>query len=270
MGSPYRRSASSATRSQRPIRSLAVAVLAAALALLIAGPIGALAAPSATMSASLAPERLGAPTTISASFHISPGPGEFPVLASVQLYFPENLGFVTSGLGLAVCDPKLLVEDGPDICPANSRIGGGSAVAQIPLSGLIEEPVRLSLLAGPSPGGSLRVLVSASAVFPVSALIVLDAELLPGRLSIAVPLVPTFPEGPDVALGDIHLQLGGELTYYEMIRGREVAYRPAGIGLPRTCPRGGFAFGVAFAFVGGGRASARTAVPCPRVRRGAG
>jgi hypothetical protein len=244
-----------------------VAALAAALTLLIAAPNGASAAPSATISASLTPERLGAPTMISASFHISPGPGEFPLLAGVQLSFPENLGFVTSGLGLAACDRMLLVEDGPDICPANSHIGDGSAVAQIPLSGTIEEPVQLSLFAGPSPGGSLHVLLSALSAFPVSALIVLDAELLPGRLSIAVPLVPTFPEGPDVALGDVHLQLGGPLTYYELIRGREVAYHPAGIGLPRSCPRGGFVFGVAFTFVGGGRAGAHTTVRCPHVRR---
>ncbi|MHB8235621.1 MAG: hypothetical protein ACYDHT_13300 [Solirubrobacteraceae bacterium] len=220
------------------------------------------------MSASLAPERLGAPTTISVAFHISPGPEEFPLLARVQLSFPENLGLVTSGLGLAACDPKLLVEDGPEICPANSRIGGGTAIAEIPLSGTIEEPVQLSLLAGPSPGSSLHVLLSAFGGFPVSALIVLDAELLPGRLSIAVPLVPTFPEGPDVVLGDVHLRLGGPLTYYQVIRGHEVAYHPAGIGLPRSCPRGGFAFGVAFTFVGGERAGARTTVPCPHAHRG--
>jgi hypothetical protein len=247
-----------------------MASLLATLALLsLGGPLVAVAAPGATMSASLTPERLGRPTTIAASFHVSSGPEGSRVLTGVQLFYPSDLGFVTSGLGLAACDPKLLAEDGPDACPANSRIGGGSAVVEIPLSGTIQEPVQLSLLAGPSPGGSLHVLLSALAAFPVSALIVLDAELLPGRLSIVVPQVPTFPEGPDVALGDVHLQLGGPLTYYEVIGGREVAYRPAGIGLPRSCPRGGFAFGVALTFVGGGRAGAHTTVPCPRVGRGA-
>ncbi len=216
------------------------------------------------MSASLTPERLGAPTTISASFHISPGPGEFPVLAGVALSFPANLGFLTSGLGLAACDPTLLAEQGPQACPANSHIGGGSAVALLPLSGLIREPVQLSILAGPSSDGSLHVLLSALGAFPVAALIVLDARLLPGRLSIAVPAVPSIPEGPDVALGDMHLQLGGELTYYEAIRGHEVAYHPRGIGLPRRCPRGGFAFGAQFTFVDGQRASAHTSVACPR------
>jgi hypothetical protein len=127
--------------------------------------------------------------------------------------------------------------------------------------------VQLTLLAGPSPNGVLHVLVSAVGSFPVSAVVVLSAELLPGRLSITVPPIPTLPEGPYVSLVEMHLQLGGQLTYYERVRGRNVAYHPAGIGLPGSCPRGGFPFGATFAFLNGQRASARTRVACPRRRR---
>jgi hypothetical protein len=219
------------------------------------------------MRAALTPERLGRPTTISASFRIVSDAPRPPVLTGVQLLYPHNLGFATSGLGLAACDPTLLEEDGPAVCPANSRMGSGSALVEIPLSGFLHpEKVRLTLVAGPSPDGFLHVFASGIGTFPVSALVVLSAELLPGALSITIPPIPTLPEGPYVSLVEMHLQLGGRLTYYERIRGKTVAYHPPGIGLPRSCPRGGFPFASTFAFLGGQRATARTHVACPRHR----
>jgi hypothetical protein len=217
------------------------------------------------MSAALTPERLGGPTTISAGFQISSGGLHPPVLSGVQLTYPHNLGFATSGLGLAACDPALLEENGPEACPANSHMGSGSALVEIPLSGFLHpEKVQLTLLAGPSPSGYLHVLVSGVGSFPVSALVVLSAELRPGGLSITIPPIPTLPEGPYVALVEMHLTLGGRLTYYERVRGRTVAYHPPGIGLPRSCPRGGFRFAATFAFLDGERAGAHTRVACPR------
>jgi hypothetical protein len=216
------------------------------------------------MSAALRPERLGAPTTISAGFRISSDQARPPVLGGVQLSFPKDLGFATSGLGLAACDPGLLEENGPEVCPANSKMGSGSAVVEIPLSGFLHrEAVQLTLLTGPSANGYLHVLVSGVGSFPVSALVVLSAELLPGGLSITVPPIPTLPEGPYVSLVEMHLALGGRLTYYERVRGRNVAYHPPGIALPRRCPRGGFAFAATFSFLDGQHAGAHTRVACP-------
>jgi hypothetical protein len=217
------------------------------------------------MTASLTPERLGAPTTISAGFRISSSQPRPPVLSGVQLSFPKNLGFATSGLGLAACNPGLLEENGPEICPANSKLGSGSAIVEIPLSGFLHrEAVQLTLLAGPSANGYLRVLVSGVGSFPVSAVVVLSAELLPGRLSITIPPIPTLPEGPYVSLVEMRLQLGGHLTYYEKVHGRYVAYHPPGIALPRRCPRGGFSFAATFSFLEERPASARARVACPR------
>jgi hypothetical protein len=64
----------------------------------------------------------------------------------------------------------------------------------------------------------------------------------------------------------MHLTLGGRLTYYERVHGRNIAYHPAGIGLPRSCPRGGFPFAATFRFLDGRHAGAQTRVPCPRHR----
>jgi hypothetical protein len=217
------------------------------------------------MRAALTPERLGAPSTISAGFQISWSEPRPPVLTSVQLSYPHNLGFATSGLGLAACDPTQLEENGPEVCPANSQIGSGSAVVEIPLGGFLHrEAVTLTLLAGPSPNGVIHWLVCALGAFPVSALEVLSADLMPATLSITVPPIPTLPEGPYVALTEMHITLGGSLTYYERVRGRSIAYHPPGIGLPRSCPPGGFPFAATFAFLDGQRASTRTRVACPR------
>jgi hypothetical protein len=240
---------------------------AAALVLCACGPGAALAAPTARMNAALTPERLGAPTTISAGFRISWSELRPPVLTAVRLSYPNNLGFLTSGLGLAACDPTLLAENGPEICPANSHMGSGSALVEIPLGGFLhQEAVQLTLLAGPSPNGVLQMLVSAVGSFPVAAVNVLSSELLPGVLQLTIPPIPTLPEGPYVSLVEMHIVLGGHLTYYERVHGRNVAYHPAGIGLPNRCPRGGFAFAATFSFLDGQHAGAHTRVACPRLR----
>jgi hypothetical protein len=116
----------------------------------------------------------------------------------------------------------------------------------------------------PSPDGYLHVLVYASGVFPVYAQVVLTGVLLPGRLSVSVPPIPSLPAAPNVVVVQMRLTLGGALTYYEQVGGRSVAYHPAGVGLPARCPAGGFGFAATFAFVDGSRSNARTSVPCPR------
>ncbi|HEY2718384.1 MAG TPA: hypothetical protein VGI52_02045, partial [Solirubrobacteraceae bacterium] len=73
--------------------------------------------------------------------------------------------------------------------------------------------------------------------------------------------------GPDVSLVSLRASIGGALTYYERVRGKLVAYRPRGIGLPDSCPRGGWRLTASFAFIDGTSSSARTAVPCPAGRR---
>lgn len=250
-------------------RFVGTLVVSMALTFLVVPFDAAGAAPTAVMGAALEPERLGKPTTISASFRISSPEPHPPVLTGVRLEYPRNLGFATSGLGVAACDPALLEENGPEACPTNAHMGHGSALVEIPLGGFLhEERVELEVFAGPSPNGYLHVLVSGVGSFPVSAISVLSAELLPSGLSITVPPIPTLPEGPYVSLVEMHLELGGHLTYYERVHDAMVAYHPPGVGLPDSCPRGGFQFASTFSFLGGQTAGARTRVACPRRRRG--
>jgi hypothetical protein len=146
-------------------------------------------------------------------------------------------------------------------------MGSGSALVEIPIgSDLVQETAQVALVAGPSQNGYVHILASVTGKSPVAARVVLSTQLQPGLLQIPVPPIPSLPEAPYVAVVRMHLTLGGHLTYYEPVHGKNVAYQPVGIGLPRSCPRGGFPFAAAFGFLDGGRAEARTAVACPRGR----
>lgn len=223
----------------------------------------------ASISAGFSPERLGAATTLSLGFAIHTADGSLPsALTGLEFHYPPNLGIGTSGLGLAACDPAKLSFIGPKACPANSIMGSGSALAKFQVSPEIEEETAgIALVAGPSQNGYLRLLISATGTFPVAARIVMSALLLPGRLQFSVPLVPGIPEGPDVAVVRVKATIGGKLTYYERVHGKRVAYRPAGIKLPRSCPHGGFRFNATFSFLDGTQAQAKTVVKCPRGHR---
>ncbi len=223
---------------------------------------------SATLTAAFTPEKLGAPTALSIGFQILPHGGEIPSpLTAVDLHYPRDLNLATSGLGIATCQTAALEAHGPAVCPANSLMGSGDALARFRVGPeIFNETASLAIVAGASQNGYVRLLIAATGVMPVAARIVMSTLLLPGHLQIAVPLVPSLPEGEDVAVVGVHATLGGNLTYRERVHGRTVAYRPKGFGLPRVCPRGGFGFAATFSFLDGTRADASAVVRCPRSR----
>ncbi|HEX3519661.1 MAG TPA: hypothetical protein VHT29_11580 [Solirubrobacteraceae bacterium] len=219
------------------------------------------------MSAGLTPERLGAPTTVSFSFQLRQGDQVPAPLSGIELDYPRDLGLATSGLGVSACSPAQLEALGPSGCPSDSHMGRGTAVVGIAFGAdLVKEPVKLALLAGPSPDGYLHLLVFAAGSFPIEAAVVLSAVLLPGHLSVTVPPIPSLPAAPYVSLTEMHITLGGHLTYYETVKGRSVAYQPTGVGLPSTCPRGGFRFAATFILLDGDHARSQTSVACPKRR----
>ena len=65
-----------------------------------------------------------------------------------------------------------------------------------------------------------------------------------GDLTTSVPIVPTWPEGPDVVLTRFSTTLGPgvgrrRVTYWEYSRSRYIPYHPRGILLPRRAPAAG-------------------------------
>ena len=109
---------------------------------------------------------------------------------------------------------------------------------------------------------------------PVDAQLVLPSLLLSatapfgGNVHIGVPLVPSLPDSPDVAVVRLTTTLGPlGITYYEREHGRTIGYQPRGLLLPDRCPRGGFPFAAQLSFVDGSMGSAQTTVACPSARR---
>ncbi len=226
------------------------------------------AGPSARLAASFAPDELGAATTVTFLLDIDPpSAASPPPLAGIDFSFPDNLGFETSGLGLAACNPTLLEAQGGRACPPDSRMGSGSATVVVAFgSDVVEEHATVELFAAPSTDGYVHLAILAQGAEPVQARIVITGELLEGHLRITVPVIPGLPDAPDVAVKQIRATLGGPLTYYEQAHGHTVAYRPKGIGLPEHCPRGGWRMGAKLTFQDGQRSQASTVVACPRGR----
>ena len=150
-------------------------------------------------------------------------------------------------------------------------MGYGSAVAELAIKGeVFRETARIAVVRADEQHGHQAMLLYIYGETGLSAQVVLMGELLPasapfgGLLDIHVPLVPTFPGGAaDASVTELRLVLGPQnLTYYERVRGRRVSYTPAGIRLPRHCPRGGFPFAARMRFLGGAEADGSAAVPC--------
>jgi hypothetical protein len=248
--------------------------LTTALVLLASLPSTTLAAQSVKLTAGFSPDRLSTPTTISFGFQITSSRRVPSPLTGIDLRYPVDIGLATSDLGLAICLPTTLEAIGLSGCPANSRMGHGTALAEIAACPeIVEEPANVTLLAGPIQEGHLNILVYALGETPVEAQIVFSALLLPesppfgGRLHFDVPLVEGIPESPDVSIVRLRTTLGPlGLTYYEHIHGRTLPYKPSGILLPSTCPHRGFPFTASLSFQDHTRSTASTTVPCPKHR----
>ena len=221
--------------------------------------------PTAKVTAAFDPLAFGTSAAVSFALRLDSPPGTAPTpLAGIEVRYPRNLGLATSGLGLASCDPSRLEVFGETVCPADSRMGSGSAVAVLQFgSGLVRERVTLGVFAAASTDGYLHLAVLAHGREPVAASIVLQGVLLPGLLRIKVPAIAGLPGSPYVSIVSMTTKLGGDLTYYERVGSKMRAYRPRGIGLPESCPHGGWPVSVAVSFRSGARSAARTLVRCP-------
>jgi hypothetical protein len=231
---------------------------------------------SASLGASFTPYRLGGRTTIGLNFQIKAPAGQLPsALSEVEVRYPQNLGFALSGLGLAVCSAATVEASGTRRCPANSIMGRGSALAELPFGQqLVTESASISIARAPDQEGHIALLLYASGPSPVNTQILSPAQLLPsappfgGRLDIEVPAIPTVPGASDVTIVSLHVTLGPQgLTYYERTDGATLGYTPKGILLPSSCPHGGFPFAASFSFLDGSHARARATVRCPDPRR---
>lgn len=193
----------------------------------------------------------------------------------VDLRMPRGINYASTTLGLALCPPATLSLKGAAGCPANSRLGTGSAFVEVPFGTEAGRELPLiSAFMGPPHHNNMVVLFYAQGREPVFADILFTGELVPAggifgsELRTSIPLIPSVPNGPPVSIVRVSATIGpAHLTYYRRVHGRMRRFHPVGVGLPQRCPRGGFPFAATFTFLGGEQALAHTTVPCPRGRR---
>jgi hypothetical protein len=258
-------------RSTAVRRGQLAVTLAAIASALTAG--SALAAPHATLRVTLTPERLGAGTTIGFGFTITMPHGRVPPpLRGIDLRYPANIGLITSGLGIATCEPAALELLGPPGCSPDSLLGYGRARVKIPiLEDTLEEIGEVTTWMAPIRNGHLSLIFLTEGKTPVSASLIfpgiITAARFPfgGSLQTDIPVIPSVPEGPDASVVQMTSTIGPRhVLYYTYVHGKRITYQPNGLRLPDTCPRGGFPFAATFTFLGGSRTQVRTAVPCPK------
>jgi hypothetical protein len=230
---------------------------------------------TATLEAKLLPEHLGESTTIAFHLKVRTPSGELPSpVTAVALRYPANVGLVGSGLGIATCSVAM-IEQAPRPkdrgCPADSRVGYGTVLAEIPFGpDLVREYAHVDVFMAPLQDGYLGLIFDTVGQTPVAAEIILPGLVLPssapfgGHIQIAVPIVEALPEGPDAAVVELNTTIGPKhIVYFQRRKGYTIAYKPRGLILPGRCPRGGFPFSAELGFQDGTQTTARTSVPCP-------
>jgi hypothetical protein len=250
----------------RPIGAFALALATCACFVVSAG-----AAQSAKLRVSLDPDVAGQRTTIELSLRIKGPGGSAPApISSFDLRLPADMGIATTTLGQANCQPTRLLSGGLTGCSVNARIGFGSATAVVPVgSQSIHERASVDALMGPAVEDHLEVLFYVEALEPVSARLVLpgavgeDAPPYGEQLETSIPLIQTWPEGPDLAIETFISTIGPlDLSYLRMVGKKTVIYKPRGIRIPNVCPHGGYPFAALVNFQDGTQSTALYDVPC--------
>lgn len=226
-----------------------------------------------SLHVNLMPEKLGGTTTIEFGFDIARIGGGIPSpVTRIDLRYPEDLGIVTSGLGIAACSKERLEADGARGCPSSALMGRGVATAAVDVEGkAIEEHANTTIYMAPISGGNINLVFLVFGYSPLLEELVFPGLLQTARrpyggsLAISVPLIESFAGGEYASLIRFRSTIGPlGVVYYERDHGKFVPYTPTGIRLPRHCPARGFPFAISVAYLDGTSATTRTSVPCPR------
>jgi hypothetical protein len=226
-----------------------------------------------SVQASFRPNRLGAPTNLSAAvtFRSTDSGPQSPV-TKVTAYAPAGLLVDVRGAGICKATPIKLEETGPSACPADSRVGFGRGVGLFEIAHeLVPGPFTLEFFLAPKENGHLVMLIYVNAVTPAAEQLVLVArEVRAPRpyglgISFDVPIVPSLPGASLGWFDHVVLSLGAtNVAYYRNVHGKTRLVHVKGVIAPKTCPRGGFPIEATIGFADGSTTTVNPTIPCPR------
>jgi hypothetical protein len=253
---------------------LGIALLVAMLVPTAATP-SVQAAPTIKFEVGLNPEKLGQGTTVSIGLQVADGGRVPPALSAFNILLPAEMGLGGSTLGLDTCSADTLLRDGPGSCPADALMGFGDATADAFLgSRVVAESAPMSVFMAQPTDGHTSLLYYFDGRAPVIAPLVFPSELLAAgnsprsEMRLLLPVIPGLPGTPDAVITSMHMSLGPDgITYYKRVGKALRPYKPVGLAVPNTCPRGGFPFSAHVGFEDGSRVTVVRRVPCPGAGR---
>jgi hypothetical protein len=232
--------------------------------------VAAWAAQTLTVQARFNPDKLGAPTNLSATAKFnSTTAGPPSPITKLTFYGPAGLMIDLRGAG--TCTAAKLEASGAGGCPANSRAGFGGGMGLLELAKeIIREPYTLDFFVAPKEQGHLRLLVYVHAVSPALVELVLVAKEIHAPkpfglgFTVDVPPIPTLPEASNASVESTFLTFGAtNVAYYRTVHGRKTLFHVRGLIVPKTCPPGGFQSEATIDFADGSTTTVKPTIPCP-------
>jgi hypothetical protein len=222
---------------------------------------------TATITASLSPDRAGARAAL--TFTIRFTGGEFGVPSPVRhsvLRFPAGMSLDIPSLH--ACKAARLRAHGPGGCPAQSEIGSGHALAETHAgSQVTSEEVELHAFLGPPENLQPTFEIFAQGYTPLDEDVVFTGKVASANtpygeeLVMSIPPVPSLPLEPDASIVTFSLTVGAG-RQPDPARPRS-PHPQSAVSVPRSCPAGGFPFAAEFTYADGSVGSALARVPCP-------
>ncbi len=227
------------------------------------------AAQAFTLSASLTPDVLSAPTNISTRMILAEGAGVPKPVIGVLAYGPAGLELDVRGI--ATCERTSLEVEGPRGCPAESRVGFGGGVGLVDLGATtVKESYTLDFFLAPRERGHLRILVYVDALRPIPVELVLSAKEAPASspygfgLAVEIPPIPTVPGAANISVESSYVSLGASnVAYYRTVHDRRELVHVRGLIAPSRCPREGFPFETIVTFEDRTTSTGKYLAPCP-------
>ncbi len=221
-------------------------------------------------AATFSPDKLGVPTNVFGSATI--GSTDLPVpspITHVNVYGPAG---VTLDLqGTATCTEAILLNEGPQACPKNSKagFGGGEGVYELAHE-IINEKFTLDFFLADNRPGHTVMLIYLNGATPVSIQLVFTAPVINSPkpyglgFSLNVPIIKVLPEASDASAKSSFLTLGARnVAYFKKVHGKRKLVHVKGIVTPKSCPRGGWPVATEFSFQDGTKVLSKSKIRCP-------